>query len=176
MFSPCGSGYQYSTIGGPGGGSFGSVQVSPGSQISMAVGPQGGVIPIVTPSQPIPAASHRIVVPEYIPEYRTEYIPEPFPVYVRMPTPRPKTHVPAPSPSPKRISKAERDATLAEMNQLYKGIAVDDRKQFWDDFYADWRVAPQTPIPTEYMIPYLRMWSRTHGIDISKYDAKSDAK
>jgi hypothetical protein len=164
--APCGSGYSYATIGGPNGGAWGSVQVSPGAQVSMAVSPLGKVLPIVTPAQPMPAAPDPIIVPEYIP----------VPAYAPSQAPRKTASVAVATSMPKRISKAQRDATLTEFNQLFYAIAPSDRKQFWDDFYADWKVAPKTPIPTEYMIPYLRMWSRTHGIDISKSDAKSDAK
>jgi len=167
--APCGSGYSYATIGGPNGGTWGNVQVSPGAQASMAVSPLGGVLPIVTPVQPM-TAPDPLMVPQYIP------VPVSMPVYTHSKTPRKTAPVAVATPTPKRISKAQRDATLAEFNQLFYGIATSDRKQFWDDFYADWKVAPKTPIPTEYMIPYLRMWSRTHGTDISKSDAKSDAK
>jgi len=167
--APCGSGYSYATIGGPNGGTWGNVQVSPGAQVSMAVSPLGGVLPIVTPAQPM-SAPDPLMVPQYIP------VPISMPVYTHNQAPRKTASVAVATPTQKRISKAQRDATLAEFNQLFYGIAPSDRKQFWDDFYADWKVAPKTPIPTEYMIPYLRMWSRTHGIDISKSDAKSDAK
>jgi hypothetical protein len=167
--APCGSGYSYATIGGPNGGTWGNVQVSPGAQASMAISPSGGVLPIVTPAQPM-SAPDPLMVPQYIP------VPVSMPVYTHSKTPRKTAPVAIVAPTPKCISKAQRYATLAKFNQLFYGIATNDRKQFWDDFYADWKVAPKTPIPTEYMIPYLRMWSRTHGIDISKYDAKSDAK
>jgi hypothetical protein len=167
--APCGSGYSYATIGGPHGGTWGNVQVSPGAQVSMAVSPLGGVLPIVTPAQPM-SAPDPLMVPQYIP------VPVSMPIHTHNQAPRKTAPVAMATPTQKRISKAQRNATLAEFNQLYYGIAPSDRKQFWDDFYADWKVAPKTPIPTEYMIPYLRMWSRTHGIDISKSDAKSDAK
>jgi hypothetical protein len=52
--APLGNGYSYATVGGPHGGSWGIVQVSPGSQLSMGVTPRGGILPIVTPQSYLP--------------------------------------------------------------------------------------------------------------------------
>jgi hypothetical protein len=67
--APLGNGYSYATVGGPNNG-WGSVQVSPGSQLSMGVAPRSGIMPIVTPVAPAPILTQQpmpVSYPEYIP-------------------------------------------------------------------------------------------------------------
>lgn len=148
--TPTYQGYSYTTIGGPHSGDFGNVQVTGGNVSGIAVGPRGGTYPIVSPTAvtPIMAAPavETVSVPSYIP----------VPVgYVPRRTPAQALHAQAkPSAPPYPKWKAEQETK--EFNQLF--LRVTDRKRFWSDFYRDWKVAPKTPIPLVYMIPYLRLW------------------
>lgn len=155
--APLGNGYSYATVGGPHGGSWGSVQVSPGSQLSMGVTPRGGILPIVTPSAPrIEPMAMPVSYPEYIP------IPVAQPRQYRT-----QSKTPAPAATPTPYPKWKADAETKEFQSLFAKIVFkSDREKFWKDFYADWKVAPQTPTPLQYMIPYLKLWMRSNLTEV----------
>jgi hypothetical protein len=159
--APLGNGYSYATVGGPHGGSWGSVQVSPGSQLSMGVTPRGGIMPIVTPTAPAP-----IIDPQPVPVSYPEYIPIPVPQYRQY---RTQSKPPAPAATPTPYPKRKADAEKKEFNELFAKIVFkSDREKFWKDFYADWKVAPQTAIPLAYMIPYLKLWMKSNLTEVPK--------
>jgi hypothetical protein len=155
--APLGNGYSYATVGGPNNG-WGSVQVSSGSAVSMGVTPRGGIMPIVTPAAPAP-----ILNPEPIPVGYPEYIPIPVPQPRQYHT---KTKPTAPSATATPYPKWKADAEKKEFNKLF--AQVSDKNQFWKDFYGDWKVSPQTPIPLVNMIPYLRLWCRENPKSTAK--------
>jgi hypothetical protein len=89
--TPTYNGYNYTTIGGPRSGDFGNVQVTGGNVSGIAVGPRGGVYPIVTPGQPQASLGSSIINP--MPVSVPEYVPMPMSVPIRSeekPLPKPK--------------------------------------------------------------------------------------
>ncbi len=192
IISPTSSGYNYTTWNaGPRSGQWGGVTASPGTSVSAAVGPRGQIVPIVTPTAPAPILNPQPVpvsYPEIIPipvkQHTQEYIfpkmPKGFYTWTEETFGYKKGQKITSQDKQRAIEayviylenhaqntntveqypKWKAEAEKKEYKELFQKVT--DTNQFWKDFYADWQIAPQTPTPVVYMIPYLRIWTRNH--------------
>jgi len=170
--SPSGNGYTYTTIGGPRGGEWGIVEVTGGNNVSAAVSPLGGVVPIVTPAAPpttpTPALMpNPLVVSAQIAAANARRQEEEMRQFeADMAHLEPIPDIPA-MPRSRRVERAipvyRPDPLKNEFTILFNKLGSEERRaEFWRDFQADFPAGSATNFQTPAALPYLKLWLRDH--------------
>ena len=143
-----GGGYNYSTFG-AGGSHWGGVTASPGTVVTPAIGPGGGIIPIVTPKPQV-----------------VEMVTISAPVYDLPPIPR--IQLSAPKQATREAHReipppaAYNNNTYGKYAWLHNQLSSDSMKQLATDWQRDSASKPGDMHDPRVLLAYLRLWVRSH--------------
>ena len=160
---PTANGYNYYTIGGPNGGSWGGVVATPGSSVQAAIGPQGKVVPIVSPAPAAvsPATADPALIAAQIAAANAQELAADAQILAAL---QPLPSRPAPIRIAPPTSVTHADPINREFVSLFQKLGSKDRRnQFWRDFQADFPAGSLTNFPTRSALPYLKLWLRDHS-------------